>query len=656
MNFIRRHSHLFWLALIVLLAAGLRFYKLGSLPPGLWFDEAWSAVAARDTAEAGMYPLYYAANFGGMHPAIVYLTRLGNLFSGGHPLTIRYALAAVGTLTVTLSYFAYRAIWRLDDGKQSQNPLFATFALAIMFPYLLFTRMGFESSLVTPASLLVFWALAVALRRGRWGYFVLTGGLLGASLYVFDTARFLPFAVSAAYWLIVLREKRPLKTAVVHFGLMGLTAVFIFFPLALYFLQEWAQFTARAAIVTENTLGADNVPLALGRNLWHTIAAISLPGYSDPIARHNLPTRPIFDIVLSFFFWLGAGVVAFRAKRPVLSLSKRPSSITFISWAGFMLLPVILTDGAPTYTRIFGAIPAFAAIAGAGMGWMSGKSKRFSPILILLLLVSVGMTANDYFNKWAAEPQLFDDYQVGDWQIGQLARERLETDTVFLSPNLINDAHPTLDLLLGQTAVRPHDPACLVFQDKPSKPISYLTRSPELLHKLQQVYPMGDVVEQLVHPLTGERLMQLFVVEEEARSELAEDQSSTSSDLVVAQFGGTIGLLDGVEITEGDGGIDIAVTWQAIAPPTADHTLFIHVHPADDMDSPPLAQLDGQPCLPTNAWQTGEYIRDQYRLELPPELRTGEYAIALGWYTWPTFERLALDGDGGENGRFLLGK
>ncbi len=64
--------------------------------------------------------------------------------------------------------------------------------------------MGFESSLVTPASLIVFWALAVALRRGRWGYFVLTGALLGASLYVFDTARFLPFAVSAAYWLVIM--------------------------------------------------------------------------------------------------------------------------------------------------------------------------------------------------------------------------------------------------------------------------------------------------------------------------------------------------------------------------------------------------------------------------------------------------------------------
>jgi len=325
---------------------------------------------------------------------------------------------------------------------------------------------------------------------------------------------------------------------------------------------------------------------------------------------------------------------------------KRPSSIIFISWAGFMLLPVILTDGAPTYTRIFGAIPAFAAIAGTGMGWLHRKNRRLSPILVLFLLLSLGITAVDYFNHWANEPQLFDDYQVGDWQIGQLAHERLATDTVFLSPNLINDAHPTLDLLLDETAVRTFDPACLVYQDAPSQPISYLTPSSKLLDELQAVYPTGEVVEQIIHPLTGEKMMELFAVEE---------KTAVFAPDPIAEFGGTIGLLDGVEVVEKDGAIDIITTWQALASPTADHTLFIHIYPADDLDSPPLAQLDVQPCLPTTEWQTNDLIRDHYHLALPSlELAEG-YAIALGWYTWPTYERLPLESDNSlENGRYLL--
>ena len=666
MNFFRRHTDLILLALIVILAGALRFYELDNLPPGMWFDEAWSAVAARDSAKTAVYPLYYAANFGGMHPAVVYLTRFANLFSNGNPLTIRYEMATIGARTIFMAYFAFHAIWQLDKtvvpqkngGDKADTPrpfaflhiknaksLFAAFVLAIIFPYLLFTRMGFESSLVTPASIMVFWALAVALRRGRWGYFVFTGALLGASLYVFDTARFLPFAVSAAYWGLAWRTKRPLKTAVFHFALMGLTAVFIFTPLAAYFLTNWAQFTARAGIVTANTLGADNVPLALWRNAWHTVAAISLPGYSDPIARHNLPGRPIFDLFMSLAFWLGAGVMAWRWKRP--------SSIIFISWAGVMLLPVILTDGAPTYTRIFGALPAFAAIAATGLDWLRGRDRRLSWLVLLLLMGSLGITAVDYFYRWANEPQLFDNYQVGDWLTGQLARKRLATDTVFLSPPLIDEGHPSLDLLLGETAVRQIEPACLVYQNNPAHPISYLTRDAGLLAALQQVYPTGEVVEQIIHPLTGEKLMELFVVEDTASSELVEERSG-----IVAQFGGTIGLLDGVEVVEVDDTLTITATWQALAPPTADHTLFIHISPAGEVDSPPLAQLDMQPCLPTSAWQTGDLIRDRYQLALPPLPSTSSgdgYAIALGWYTWPTYERLSLESEDSLSGdRYLL--
>lgn len=93
----------FALLAILLLAAILRFYRLGSLPPGLWFDEAWSAVAARDSAAQGIYPPYYAASFGGMHPAIVYLARLAQAFSGS-PLSLRYAVAIVSTFTVAVAF------------------------------------------------------------------------------------------------------------------------------------------------------------------------------------------------------------------------------------------------------------------------------------------------------------------------------------------------------------------------------------------------------------------------------------------------------------------------------------------------------------------------------------------------------------------------
>ncbi|MBK8988396.1 MAG: hypothetical protein IPM39_20405 [Chloroflexi bacterium] len=114
----RALSRYTWLALptILLLTAALRFYRLDQLPPGLWFDEAWSSVAARDSAAQGLYPVYYAASFGGMHPAIVYLARLANALSD-YPLSLRYAVAVVSTLTVGVAFFAYSAVFELDSRK-----------------------------------------------------------------------------------------------------------------------------------------------------------------------------------------------------------------------------------------------------------------------------------------------------------------------------------------------------------------------------------------------------------------------------------------------------------------------------------------------------------------------------------------------------------
>ncbi|MCP4254623.1 MAG: hypothetical protein GY775_14720 [Candidatus Scalindua sp.] len=171
------------------------------------------------------------------------------------------------------------------------------------------------------------------------------------------------------------------------------------------------------------------------------------------------------------------------------------------------------------------------------------------------------------------------------------------------------------------------------------------------MHELKVIYLTGQVVEQIVHPLTGEKMMELFVVERETAV-----STGSMSPTPITQFDSIIGLLE-ADVAEMDGTITITATWESLAPPTANHTLFVHLHPANDVDSQPLAQLDVQPCFSTTLWQTGDLIRDHYHLALPPELQNTGYAIALGWYTWPTYERLLLESNSSLDGnRYLLQK
>ena len=53
----------------------------------------------------------------------------------------------------------------------------------------------------------------------------------------------------------------------------------------------------------------------------------------------------------------------------------------------------------------------------------------------------------------------------------------------------------------------------------------------------------------------------------------------------------------------------------------------------------------GQERYPLNAWRPGEVIREAYVLPIPADATPGEYHIALGIYTWPDLNRLAVPGN-----------
>ena len=54
-----------WLLLgVVVLAAGLRLWRLDILPPGLFYDEAYNGFDARQVLDGVHRPLFFAANNG----------------------------------------------------------------------------------------------------------------------------------------------------------------------------------------------------------------------------------------------------------------------------------------------------------------------------------------------------------------------------------------------------------------------------------------------------------------------------------------------------------------------------------------------------------------------------------------------------------------
>lgn len=104
-----------------------------------------------------------------------------------------------------------------------------------------------------------------------------------------------------------------------------------------------------------------------------------------------------------------------------------------------------------------------------------------------------------------------------------------------------------------------------------------------------------------------------------------------------AVFGQQLALL-GYTWERRDGQIALTLYWQAVAPPQADYTRFVHLL---DADGQIVAQDDRQPDdgrYPTGIWDLGEVVLDRVWL---PDAAEG-VAVGVGWYQLAPFTNLTL--------------
>jgi hypothetical protein len=87
--------------------------------------------------------------------------------------------------------------------------------------------------------------------------------------------------------------------------------------------------------------------------------------------------------------------------------------------------------------------------------------------------------------------------------------------------------------------------------------------------------------------------------------------------------------------------------WRALQKPNADYTVFMHLRRASDGGQ--IAAFDSTPVngtSPTSSWSAGQSITDTRAVQIPADAAPGEYDVIIGWYLYPSFERLTLDGSG----------
>ncbi len=374
---------------ILLVGAWLRVNALSQIPPGLYHDEAYSGLDALAIARGAGLPIFFEGN-GGREPFFIYLHALSISFLGPSSFALRIPAAFVGILTLAAFFVLVRAL-NASHRHSTGLALIATAGFAVSYWHLNFSRMGWRTISLPLFACLAFYFFWRARRTGKLRDHLLTGALLGAGLYTYLAARFLPFVI-ALFWLIelligsvshlhlravqVLRAKRsnpqvtwrllwaetaPAMTRQGHWQnavLTILAAIVVFAPLAIYFLTHPQALFFR---VSDVTLAGEGSPLqAIAANAWRVAQMFFASG--DPEWRHGIARRPALDWVIGIPFALGL-LLALRRWR-------KPESWFALLWLGIMLLPTILSKDAPDTQRAIGALPAIYLFVAWGLEWL----------------------------------------------------------------------------------------------------------------------------------------------------------------------------------------------------------------------------------------------------------------------------------------------
>lgn len=669
----KRTRQVTWLALaaIGLLAAFLRFWNLGGLPPGLYHDEAYNGLDALSLLQGKTFPQFYEGwelyaqdahadnppvetrfpvffegNYG-REPLHVYLMALSIALLGATPTAVRAVPALAGVLGVLATWWAARALlqgwWTQGERRAALLttlvPLLAAFTLAVLYPAVHFSRFGLRVMLFVPVAALAvgcFWrGVNAAERQGRvWVWFAAAGLFLGLGIYTFAAARLLPLLWVLFVPLWLWRERGALRRFLGPLAVMALTALLVALPLLLFFWRYPYFFVFRIAYVANKGKGAVegrpwqtwllNVGRVVGGLLWQ----------GETHLRHNLPGRPFLDPLQAFFFLAGVIRTVWRGLEP--------RRLFLLLWLAVMLLPSILSGDAPHFGRMMGAAVPAAILVALGAAWaaewlaerldgrLHGRGDAVVWAVVALAFgLSAWMTVRDYFGRYAAHPDLARDFYLDEWQMGLFAAGYPPETGLYLTPTQEELATIYFALQDPERLRNYNGAAGAIPAGVPGTPNLYLARpnNDTSLQLLQAYFPEGSM------GLTMPTYLPFEVPADAPRNRAAR--------AIAHEFGDGLALV-GWETAQDADHLAVRLVWQraqAGEPPAQSYTGFVHLV---DGAGQVVAQLDRPPGgYPTGDWRPGEVVADLYTVDIAG-LSPGTYTLVTGFYDPVTLERLGV--------------
>jgi hypothetical protein len=320
-----------------------------------------------------------------------------------------------------------------------------------------------------------------------------------------------------------------------------------------------------------------------------------------------------------------------------------------------MTVSSLITDDAPQFERMIGmAVPVAGFVA---VGWYalydwilnqpSVQRLRLQGIVGattgLFIASSVGVGLYAYFVQYPSTPRLADAFTHTPVDLATDLIDRSRSEKVYVER--ISEAEDiyAFDYLFPGTGVTRLDfRQCLPLTDNQATRTTYVVlsdRDPATVSRLATLYPQATytVLKPEAASLLGE-------------TTLIEIPPNTSPALQVhtsrATFAPGMSLIgydwNGPTVRAGES-VFLSLYWDINAVIPADVTRFVHI--VSQTGKELVAQHDGKPCqglYPVSQWATNVIIPDGFAITIPANLMPGLYDLIVGWYSYPSLDRLPI--------------
>jgi 4-amino-4-deoxy-L-arabinose transferase-like glycosyltransferase len=388
---------------ILAVAAALRFAALGSVPNGVWLDEALKGIEGIESVRTGHFQIFYPANNGREGLWIAVIGYSESIF-GVNQFGLRFASALVGTLTVLFIFLLTREFY------SDRVALLAAWFTATGFWHVLFSRLAFRGILVPlllSASIYFFVRAERSVEdpkprfHAAWLFAAIGGIFFGLGFHSYIAFRVTPLLVALIFLFELMRRRklsRPIAPWLKIFSVWLLAAILVALPIGIYFLHHPQEFEGRAK---EVSIFTDQHPERVEvKVLLRTLGMFNFHG--DKNWRHNYGGRPELLAPVGIFFLAGIVLTVVRVRRSGWSAR---AEWLLLAWFAVLLVPELLSaEGTPHALRAIGVIsPVYILAAlGADLLWIQLQRNRALSFAMLMFVLGVGgYDAWKYFHDYA---------------------------------------------------------------------------------------------------------------------------------------------------------------------------------------------------------------------------------------------------------------